>query len=91
MSEDKKLLDSISALLLDPSHSSPFAKINPSITDERRRELTRHAFRSFAAEVHVTRSLPNNNSEIHKVYIWSNHSDFILNIPVAVHRYATDP
>ncbi|KAJ7909769.1 hypothetical protein B0H13DRAFT_2330026 [Mycena leptocephala] len=66
MSEDKKLLDSISSLLLDLSHPSPFAKINPSITDERRRELTRHAFCSFAAEVHVTPSLPNNNSEIHK-------------------------
>jgi hypothetical protein len=23
--------------------------------------------------------------ELHKVYIWSNHSEFILNIPVAVH------
>ncbi|KAJ7897521.1 hypothetical protein B0H13DRAFT_1884627 [Mycena leptocephala] len=51
MSEDKKLLNSISSLLLDTSRPSPFAKINPSITDERRRELTRHALRSFAAEI----------------------------------------
>jgi hypothetical protein len=85
MSEDKKLLDSISSLLLDTSHLSPFANINPSITDERRRELTRHALRSFAAEVPVTPSLPNNKSELHKVYIWPNHSDFILNVLVAVH------
>ncbi|KAJ6523193.1 hypothetical protein B0H19DRAFT_1277056 [Mycena capillaripes] len=48
MSDDTEFANSIAELFLNPARPSPGYLVNPSLSDDRRRELTRHVFENLS-------------------------------------------